>query len=80
VLFAFIVYYPTRPIYFYFIPIGIPAALFAFGYLGYSWWASRHKRDNINHDAHLDGALTGLLFVAVTDIDAWRRAFVQIVG
>lgn len=78
VLFAYIVYYPTRMLYLYF-AIPIPAVLFAFGYLAYSWWASKNKRDNINHDAHLDGALTGLIFVGLTDFDAWRRAF-QLVG
>jgi membrane associated rhomboid family serine protease len=79
VLFAFIVYYPTTMIYLYF-ALPIPAVLFAFGYMAYSWWASRNRRDNINHDAHLDGALVGLLFVAVTDFDAWRRAANQVIG
>jgi membrane associated rhomboid family serine protease len=74
VLFAYIVYYPTQSIYLYF-ALPIPAVMFAFGYMAYSWWASRNRRDNINHDAHLDGALTGLIFVGVTDFDAWRRAF-----
>jgi membrane associated rhomboid family serine protease len=78
VLFAFIVYYPTNMLYLYF-AIPVPAVLFAFGYLAYSWWASKHKRDNINHDAHLDGALTGLIFVGLTDFPAWRRAF-EIIG
>jgi membrane associated rhomboid family serine protease len=54
--------------------------VFAFGYLAYSWWASKNRRDNINHDAHLDGALTGLLFVAVTDLGAWRDALHQVTG
>jgi membrane associated rhomboid family serine protease len=79
VLFAFIVYYPTTMLYLYF-AVPIPAVLFAFGYLGYSWWASKHKRDNINHDAHLDGAITGLVFVAVTDPGVWTRAFRIILG
>ncbi len=69
VLFAFIVYYPTRMLYLYF-AIPIPAVVFAFGYVAYSWWASKNRRDNINHDAHLDGALTGLIFVGVTDFAA----------
>lgn len=73
VLFAYIVYYPTQMLYLYF-AVPIPAVLFAFGYLAYSWWASKHRRDNINHDAHLDGAVTGLVFVAVTDPGAWGRA------
>jgi membrane associated rhomboid family serine protease len=78
VLFAYIVYYPTNMLYLYF-AIPVPAVLFAFGYLAYTWWASGHSRDRINHDAHLDGALTGLIFVGVTDFDAWRRAF-RLVG
>ncbi len=74
VLFAYIVYRPLDKIYLYF-AIGIPAVLFAFGYLAYSWWASGHSRDRVNHDAHFDGALTGLIFVGVTDFNAWRHAF-----
>lgn len=79
VLFAYIVYFPTRTLYLYF-AIPIPAVVFAFGYMAYSWWAAKNRRDNINHDAHLDGALTGLIFVGVTDFDAWRRAFALLAG
>ena len=73
VLFAYIVYYPTQVLYLYF-AIPVPAVLFAFGYLAYTIWASKNARGRINHDAHLDGALTGLAFVALTDFDAWARA------
>jgi membrane associated rhomboid family serine protease len=77
VMFAFIVYYPLNIILLYFVPM--PAVVFAFGYLAYTWWAANNSRGRINHDAHLDGALTGLIFVGLTDFDAWRRAF-RIVG
>lgn len=76
VLFAFIIYYPTTELLIFPIPLPIPAALFAVGYVGYSWWASRQERGRINHDAHLCGALTGLVFVAVTD----PRAFTLLQG
>jgi membrane associated rhomboid family serine protease len=79
VLFAYIVYYPTQNIYLYF-ALPIPAVLFAFGYMAYSWWASKNSRDNINHDAHMDGALTGLIFVGLTDLPAWKRAFQLVMG
>jgi len=79
VLFAYIVYYPKAMLGLYFV-IPVPAVVFAFGYLAYSWWASKHQRDNINHDAHLDGALTGLIFVGVTDFGAWRHAFEKVLG
>jgi hypothetical protein len=48
--------------------------------VAYSWWASRNRRDNINHDAHLDGAITGLIFVGLTDFPAWSRAIHHVFG
>ena len=74
VLFASIVYFPQQSIFIAFIPVPVPAWLFAFGYLAYSVYASRHGRDHINHDAHLGGAVAGLLFVLLTDPGAMRRA------
>lgn len=71
VLFAYIVYFPTTMLLVFFIPM--PAMVFAFLYVGYSWWASRNANDRINHDAHLCGALSGLGFVAVTDPSAFSR-------
>lgn len=74
VLFASIVYFPTQSIFIMFVPIPIPAWLFAFGYLAYSIYASRYARDHVNHDAHLGGAIAGLAFVWLTDPDALRQA------
>ena len=79
VLFAYIVYFPKAMLGLYFV-IPVPAVVFAFGYVAYSWWASKHQRDNINHDAHLDGALTGLIFVGLTDFAAWKHAFEKVLG
>ena len=75
VLFAYIVYFPTSTLMILPIPIPIPAALFAVGYVGYSYWASSQSRGRINHDAHLCGAITGLAFVAVTDMNAFSQVF-----
>lgn len=61
VIFSFILFEPLTPIYLMFIPIGIPAVLFGVLYLIYCNYASKHARDNVNHDAHLFGALSGLL-------------------
>lgn len=71
VLFAYIVYYPTTELIILPIPIPIPAALFAVGYVAWSWWASVHEHGQINHDAHLCGAVSGLLFVGVRDPGAF---------
>lgn len=60
VLFSFILFYPKTLLYL-FMAIPIPAFIFGFLYLGYCIWASKNSRDGINHDAHLFGALSGLL-------------------
>ena len=78
VLFAYIVYLPMTKLIILPIPIPIPAALFAVGYVAYSYWASLHSRGRINHDAHLCGALSGLVFVAVTDFGAFGRLLAAI--
>jgi membrane associated rhomboid family serine protease len=80
VMFAEIVYFPTSRIAFMFFPIPIPAPLFAVLYLGYTIYSARQARGRINHDAHLDGALTGLAFVALTDWPTWVRAWHEILG
>jgi membrane associated rhomboid family serine protease len=71
VLFAFIVYFPTATLMILPLPIPIPAPVFAIAYVAYSYWAGKRQQGNINHDAHLCGALAGLLFVAVSDAGAF---------
>jgi membrane associated rhomboid family serine protease len=78
VLFAAIVYFPRQSLFILPIPIPIPAPLFAVGYLLYSWYSSRRGEDGINHTAHIDGAITGLLFVALADAAAYRRLWAVI--
>ncbi len=78
VLFAAIVYAPGSSLYILPIPVPIPAPVFAVCYLAYSYYASRRLRGNVNHDAHLSGALAGLAFVALTDQAATARALQHI--
>jgi len=73
VLFASIVYFPTQSLFIIPIPVPIPAPLFAVGYLAYSWYAARNQIGRVNHDAHLGGAVVGLLYVAVFDPAAYGR-------
>lgn len=46
-----------------FIPIPVPGVLYGIGYVGWSWWADRNSMDGVNHNAHLSGAIYGVLFM-----------------
>lgn len=76
VLFAAILYFPDQSLIIFPIPIPIPAPLFAVLYLAYTYYASKRQGgDRINHDAHLAGALTGLVFVAITEPSVYGYFF-----
>ena len=64
VIFAFIMYAPMTPMRIFPIPFEMPAVIFGVLYLVYCHYASKHARDNINHDAHLYGAICGV-FISV---------------
>jgi len=62
VVFSSILLYPAGKIFFFFIPIGIPAPLFGVLYLAYSVYMGKKGTDNIGHTAHFFGAVFGLIF------------------
>lgn len=72
VLFAAIVYFPHARLIMWPLPIPLPGPLWALLYLAYTMYSARRSRGRINHDAHFFGALTGILFVALTE--PWRLA------
>lgn len=65
VIFGFILYEPLAILYIMPLPIKIYAIIFGMLYLVYCHFASKHARDNINHDAHMYGALCGLFITAI---------------
>jgi membrane associated rhomboid family serine protease len=65
VIFAGLVIAPTQGIYLYFIPIPIPGFIFAPLYLVFSALMAKRGRDNINHSAHIWGAIYGLIFIII---------------
>lgn len=64
VLFSFILFYPKTELRIFF-AIPMPAYIFAVIYIGYCIWASKKANDHINHDAHLFGALTGIIITII---------------
>lgn len=75
VMMAFMIMYPTQEIAFFFI-ISMPAFIGVFVFFLLEHLMAKNMKTNIAHDAHIWGALFGILFVAILDIDFLVR-FVQ---
>jgi membrane associated rhomboid family serine protease len=65
VLFAYILLEPWSMLLVFFIPC--PAILYGVVYIGYSIWMDRNGSDNVNHSAHLWGAVYGMLFLILLE-------------
>jgi membrane associated rhomboid family serine protease len=61
IVFAAIALAPGMSLYLFFIPIPIPAYLYGLAYMLYSINGIRKQSDNIGHEAHLGGAIVGVL-------------------
>lgn len=67
ILYSAILINPSMSLYLYFIPIPIPAYLFGIGYLLYSIYGMKAKRDNIGHTAHFGGAIGGYFITLIKE-------------
>ena len=65
VIFAFILFYPFLPLGLLFIPLYIAGFIFGFLYLFISGLLEKKNQGNVNHSAHIWGALFGIVFVIV---------------
>jgi len=59
IVFSYIIFFPTSTIGFFFIPM--PAFVFALLYVGASIYGMKTRFGNIGHEAHLGGAIGGVI-------------------
>lgn len=77
VLFSSVYFSPWTQLLVFFIPV--PSILFAVLYLVYSAYMGKKQSDNINHDAHLWGAVFGFFFTLLVSPDHGRFFVEQII-
>lgn len=65
VLFAFIFLFPMENIYLFLIPLPIPAFIFGVLFLFYSMYESKQARGKVNHEAHIAGAIWGVIYLII---------------
>jgi membrane associated rhomboid family serine protease len=72
IIFAYLLLFPGAGIALYF-ALPIPGWLYAIGFMIGSFVAMKRSRDNIGHDAHLGGAILGLLIAAALRPESVRE-------
>ncbi|MDX1907213.1 MAG: rhomboid family intramembrane serine protease [Bacteroidia bacterium] len=66
ILLSAVIFDPFISVSLFFLP-GIPGWIFALLYMGYSFYASRYAQDNIGHNAHLWGAVSGIVLTLLME-------------
>ncbi len=80
VIFATVFLFPGGAVRIFPVPIAIPSWLFAIVFVAGSFIAMRRRADNIGHDAHLGGALCGLLAATLLEPNLVERSPVLFVA
>ena len=73
IIFAAILWNPSMQIQIIFIPFPIPAYIFGPLYLLYEFYADKRGGTGIAHDAHIGGAIFGVIYVLIINIDKGRE-------
>lgn len=77
IVFAVILIRPWDKLYVYGIPM--PSLLYAVLFLAFSIYMSKRGGDNVNHDAHIWGAVFGVVFTVAVDHESLRN-FINALG
>lgn len=70
VMFASVAMFPDMGISFFLLPISIPSWFYALLYVLFNIYGIRSKKNNIGHDAHLGGALVGMMLALIMNPSA----------
>ena len=78
IMFATIALLPRMSIGFFLLPVSLPAWLYGLVYMGFSIYGIPSKQDNVGHEAHLGGALIGMLTALLLQPSAFADNYVTI--
>ncbi len=74
VVFAYIIIYPLRELGLIILPgIWIPGFIFGTIYLIFEHYLSKKQYSNIAHDAHISGAIFGIIFILLYDLNNFEK-------
>ena len=73
VIFAAIIWNPGWDLRLLFIPIDIPAYIFGPLYLAFEFYMNKRGNTGIAHDAHIGGAIFGIIYVLIINIDKGKE-------
>lgn len=77
IVFAFILFMPLEKINLYLI-LPIPGFILGILYIFYSYYQGKKANDNINHEAHLYGAVFGMIYCIILYPPAVENFFTQL--
>lgn len=81
VVFAYIIINPSAKLGIIFIPgVSIPAYLFGPGMILLEYYLAKRGRTNIGHDAHISGAIFGIVFMGILDYQYLLEFFSKFVS
>jgi len=72
-IFAYIVMFPQSRLPLFPFPVAVPAWLYALAFMIASFFAMKSQQDNVGHDAHLGGAVIGLLVASLLQPEIAQR-------
>jgi membrane associated rhomboid family serine protease len=73
IIFAHILLWPGSSVGIFVLPVSVPGWLYVILFMAGSFYAMKAGRDNVGHDAHLGGAIIGLLLAAALCPEAVRQ-------